>query len=57
MGKVHNCQVGVMAAWATAWGQALVDRELYLPKEWKGCRAARIPTRPASPPSPGRPSR
>ncbi|MDH6221685.1 hypothetical protein M2283_009032 [Streptomyces pseudovenezuelae] len=27
------CQIGVMAAWATGAGQALIDRELYLPKE------------------------
>ncbi|WP_155361810.1 IS701 family transposase [Acrocarpospora macrocephala] len=33
-GAVVNCQIGVMAAWATAAGQAMIDRELYLPKEW-----------------------
>ncbi|GAB3180034.1 IS701 family transposase [Streptomyces incanus] len=47
LGGVFPCQVGVMAAWATSRGQALIDRELYLPKEWTGdrarCRAAHIP--------------
>ncbi|MFI1742814.1 IS701 family transposase [Streptomyces sioyaensis] len=46
-GKIDNCQVGVFAAYATARGRALVDRELYLPKAWTGdrerCRAAKIP--------------
>jgi len=26
--------VGVFAAYASRWGQALIDRQLYLPKEW-----------------------
>lgn len=47
LGGVFPCQIGVMAAWATSAGQALVDRELYLPREWTGdrerCRAAHIP--------------
>src|SRR5918993_2827150 len=33
-GRVENCQVGVSAAYASRWGQALIDRQLYLPKEW-----------------------
>lgn len=33
---VFPCQVGVMVAWATTRGQALVDRELYLPRSWVG---------------------
>jgi SRSO17 transposase len=47
LGGVFPCQVGVMAAWATTAGQALIDRELYLPKEWtddrERCRAAHVP--------------
>ena len=47
LGGVFPCQVGVMAAWATTAGQALIDRELYLPKEWTAdrerCRAAHVP--------------
>jgi SRSO17 transposase len=47
LGGVFPCQIGVMAAWATGAGQALIDRELYLPKEWTSdrprCRAAYIP--------------
>lgn len=38
-----------MAAWATGIGQALIDRELYLPREWtqdrERCRRARVPDR------------
>ena len=33
-GRVENCQVGVFAAYASRWGQALVDRRLRLPKAW-----------------------
>ncbi len=33
-GKTENCQVGVFLAYASRRGQAFVDRELYLPKEW-----------------------
>ena len=33
-GRVENCQVGVFAAYASRWGQALVDRRLYLPRGW-----------------------
>jgi SRSO17 transposase len=33
-GRIENCQVGVFLGYATRRGQALIDRELYLPKEW-----------------------
>jgi SRSO17 transposase len=33
-GRVENCQVGVFACYASRWGHALIDRELYLPKAW-----------------------
>ena len=33
-GRIENCQVGVFLAYASRRGRALVDRELYLPKEW-----------------------
>lgn len=33
-GRVENCQVGVFLAYASRYGQALIDRRLYLPKEW-----------------------
>ena len=33
-GRVENCQVGAFAAYASRWGQALVDRRLYLPRGW-----------------------
>lgn len=46
-GQVENAQVGVFAAYVGARGAALVDRELYLPKEWtddrERCRKAHVP--------------
>jgi SRSO17 transposase len=33
-GRVENCQVGVFLAFTGRKGHALLDRELYLPKEW-----------------------
>ena len=33
-GRVENAQVGVFLAYAGAKGHALIDRALYLPKEW-----------------------
>ena len=33
-GRIENCQVGVFAAYASRYGQALIDRQLYLPKDW-----------------------
>ncbi|MGW1047499.1 IS701 family transposase [Streptomyces sp. NPDC002547] len=47
LGGIFPCQIGVMCAWATGAGQALIDRELYLPREWTDdpdrCRAAHVP--------------
>lgn len=34
LGKIDNCQVGVFMAYVSSKGHALVDTELYLPKEW-----------------------
>jgi SRSO17 transposase len=33
-GKVENCQIGVFLAYASCHGHVLVDRALYLPREW-----------------------
>nr|WP_263053716.1 IS701 family transposase [Defluviicoccus vanus] len=33
-GRIENCQVGVFVAYASRWGHALIDRQLYLPKDW-----------------------
>src|SRR5688572_10946143 len=33
-GKIDNCQIGVLLAYTTSAGRALVDRELYLPRVW-----------------------
>jgi len=47
LGKVGNCQVGVFLAYVTAQGHALVDKALYLPREWTAdrqrCREAGVP--------------
>jgi SRSO17 transposase len=46
-GKVDNCQIGVFVGYASQLGQALLDRELYLPHGWTNdrerCRQAGIP--------------
>ena len=34
LGKVENCQVGVLAAYASRKGYTLLDRRLYLPEAW-----------------------
>jgi SRSO17 transposase len=45
-GRIENCQIGVFLAYATEHGHTLLDRELYLPKEWtddrERCRPAGI---------------
>jgi SRSO17 transposase len=33
-GRIENCQVGVFLSYASRFGHALVDRRLYLPKDW-----------------------
>jgi SRSO17 transposase len=33
-GRIENCQVGVFLAYAGQHGRTLLDRDLYLPKEW-----------------------
>jgi SRSO17 transposase len=47
LGKIANCQVGVFLAHVGPRGRALVDKRLYLPKEWvqdpARCDAAGIP--------------
>jgi SRSO17 transposase len=35
-GRIENCQIGVFLAYASQRGRVLMDRELYLPKEWAG---------------------
>lgn len=35
-GRIENCQVGVFLGYASRWGQALIDRRLYLPEAWAG---------------------
>jgi SRSO17 transposase len=33
-GRIENCQVGVFLSYASSCGHTLLDRELYLPKNW-----------------------
>jgi SRSO17 transposase len=33
-GRIENCQIGVFVAYASSKGHTLLDRELYLPKDW-----------------------
>jgi SRSO17 transposase len=35
-GRVENAQVGVFVAYASRFGQTLIDRRLYLPESWAG---------------------
>ena len=46
-GRIENSQVGVFLAYASRYGQALVDRRLYLPESWTQdparCARAAIP--------------
>lgn len=47
LGKVANCQVGVVLAYAGPRGHAAIDRALFVPQEWFAdparCREAAIP--------------
>jgi SRSO17 transposase len=47
-GKVENCQIGVFLSYTSLLGHVLLDRELYVPKEWSAegarCRQAGIPS-------------
>jgi SRSO17 transposase len=46
-GRIENCQIGVFLAYASRHGQALIDRELYLPQSWTEdrprCHQAGVP--------------
>ena len=46
-GKITNCQIGVFLAYASRHGHALIDRALYLPRDWTRdparLAAARVP--------------
>jgi len=46
-GKIANCQIGVFLAYASQKGHILMDRELYLPREWTDnetrCEEAGVP--------------
>ncbi|WP_454890534.1 IS701 family transposase [Sphingopyxis chilensis] len=35
-GRIENSQIGVFVAYASRYGQALIDRRLYLPESWTG---------------------
>ncbi len=40
-GRIENCQVGVFVAYASRFGQTLIDRRLYLPEAWANDTARR----------------
>lgn len=40
-GRIENAQVGVFVAYASRFGQSLIDRRLYLPEVWASDRARR----------------
>lgn len=40
-GRIENCQIGVFLSDASAHGRGLLDRALYLPKEWANDAARR----------------
>ena len=46
-GKIANCQIGVFLAYANQYGAVLIDRELYLHRDWENdpmrCQEARVP--------------
>lgn len=44
-GRIENCQVGVFLAYASRFGQALIDRRLYLPEAWAKDDARRAKAR------------
>ena len=44
LGKVENCQLGVFVGYAAPAGHTLVDRRLYLPRDWAADPARRRKT-------------
>jgi SRSO17 transposase len=40
-GRIENCQIGVFLGYASGYGQALIDRALYLPHSWAADPARR----------------
>lgn len=44
-GRIENCQVGVFVSYASRFGHALIDRRLYLPKDWAADRTRRARAR------------
>ncbi|WP_234485051.1 IS701 family transposase [Noviherbaspirillum pedocola] len=41
-GRIENCQIGVFLAYVSNRGRVLIDRELYLPREWTDSDEDRI---------------
>ena len=54
LGKIDNCQIGVFLGYAAPTGAALIDRALFIPKEWMAdpdrCATIGIPTTTAHQP-------
>lgn len=34
LGKIDNCQVGVLTAYASRYGYTLLDKRLFIPEKW-----------------------
>lgn len=47
LGRIDNCQVGVFVSYSSPKGETLIDRRLFLPREWiadsERCRRAGVP--------------
>jgi SRSO17 transposase len=41
-GRIENCQIGVFLAYRSLFGHALIDRALYLPREWADDEPRRV---------------
>ena len=41
-GRIENCQIGVFLTYSASKGYTVLDRELYLPKEWIEDRERRV---------------
>lgn len=57
-GRIENCQTGVFLAYASRYGQPLIDRQIYLPRDWSANeeRLQRLASPNIMPLPPNRPS-
>ena len=48
-GRIENCQIGVFLGYASPKGHALIDRRVYLPKDWIEDAERRVEKQPIFP--------